>query len=200
MPQSDPAVSEIVSVILILAVIIAGLAIFAAVALPQLEKENAIQTQTKAVETISNLKTGIDQLWLFDKPQTTASVIAPAGSYTTDTKTKILFNHSGVQKTTSLLTLKTQSLTYEGGAVFFEHTTLLPHSGRENHAVLICSNEEQTLTANTPITISYTYNDAETYAGISDLQIISPNNYWQKLQGIDTLTLIDCTIILEAVT
>ena len=213
----EDAVSEIVSFLLILGVVAAGVGIYAAVAEPEIFKAEERQHLESAAERFSSLKSDIDRLWVLGTPGDSGSKLLPLGAADRTSSgtlsfgkgTPIRFSHPGGEKTASLLRLDytyrafQYRIVYEGGAVFSAGDILLPAAAGETKAVLICTDQtDDVILANTPVAVTYVFQKTETFSGIENLQIAeSPySGYWQEtLAGMENITLVYCTLFAEAV-
>ena len=210
----DSAAAEVVSFILILAAVAAGIGISAAVLLPEMEKTAEITHSTELQDGIFSLKTVLDKQWLLDVPGTYGSLLLPAENTALHLKpgAEISFRHTDGNKTANLLHLsalpayihmENREIVLEGGAVFLENRSVLPHTAGDSNTVLLCfSGEETTLLANTPVAVSYFYLDAETYTNLSSIQVSKTPylKYWEEeLRGTENLTLLSYHLALEAV-
>ena len=215
-PGQDNAVSEIVSFLLILAVLAAGIGIYAAVVQPELTKAEERTHLQHTAEEFCSLKSDIDLLWVLGDSGNAGGKLLPltsadarhAGTLAFGKGTQIRFNHTAGQKTASLLYITysppTQyTLTYEGGAVFSDTEVLLPAVNGDKNAVLICTEGiDDAILANTPVAVTYEYRKKETFRGVENLQIAGTyhTEYWkQTLVDVESLTLVYCILSAEAV-
>lgn len=218
--SSDPAVSEILSFILILGITALGIAVFTAAVLPEMEKSAELSHENQLTESVLSLKTGIDKLWILGKcGMQSGTMFFPGsekllegGTIQIKEGTKISFDHDDGEKTASLLfvsvtsayrTLHQSEYILEGGVVFEDGTVFLPHSTRDKTAALICfTGEEEILSANCPVTIFYTYKSLESFSNVTNLTVSSSEiqGYWKnRLGSIDNLTLLNYEVRVEAV-
>ena len=218
--SSDPAVSEILSFILILGITALGITVFTAAVLPEMEKSAELSHENQLTESVLSLKTGIDKLWILGKcGMQSGTMFFPGseklmegGTIQIKEGTKISFDHDDGEKTASLLfvsvtsayrTLHQSEYILEGGAVFEGGTVFLPHSERDKSAALICfTGGEKTLSANCPVTIFYTYKSLESFSNVTNLTVSSSEiqGYWKnRLGSIDNLTLLNYEVQVEAV-
>ena len=218
--SSDPAVSEILSFILILGITALGITVFTAAVLPEMEKSAELSHENQLTDSVLSLKTGIDKLWILGKcGMQSGTMFFPGseklmegGTIQIKEGTKISFDHDDGEKTASLLfvsvtsayrTLHQSEYILEGGAVFEDGTVFLPHSTRDNSAALICfTGEEEILSANCPVTIFYTYKSLESFSNVTNLTVSSSEiqSYWKnRLGSIDNLTLLNYEVRVEAV-
>jgi hypothetical protein len=218
--SSDPAVSEILSFILILGITALGITVFTAAVLPEMEKSAELSHENQLTESVLSLKTGIDKLWILGKcGMQSGTMFFPGseklmegGTIQIKEGTKISFDHDDGEKTASLLfvsvtsayrTLHQSEYILEGGAVFEEGTVFLPHSERDKSAALISfTGEEVMLSANCPVTIFYTYKSLESFSNVTNLTVSSSEiqGYWKnRLGSIDNLTLLNYEVRVEAV-
>ena len=218
--SSDPAVSEILSFILILGITALGITVFTAAVLPEMEKSAELSHENQLTDSVLSLKTGIDKLWILGKcGMQSGTMFFPGseklmegGTIQIKEGTKISFDHDDGEKTASLLfvsvtsayrTLHQSEYILEGGAVFEDGTVFLPHSTRDKSAALICfTGEEVMLSANCPVTIFYTYNSLEHFTNVTNLTVSSSEiqGYWKnRLGSIDNLTLLNYEVRVEAV-
>lgn len=216
MSGKDSAVSEVISFILILAVIASVIVVFAAAVLPELEKIEEQEKDSRITESFYSLKTELDKLWILGNPGMQTGHLLPAGSAasvrsgTVSVKSgaEISFDHTDGAASAALLSISCiphtskEPLQYEGGAVFRGEKLTLPHTGSVNNTVLLCfSGDEQTLTANSPVAVLYTYQHRETYTNVTNLSLSGTAHpaYWQdRLQDVKTLTLLTYAVSLEA--
>ena len=220
MPRREDAVSEIVSFLLILGVITAGISIYAAAVQPELSKAEERQHMEHAADAFGSLKSGIDRLWVLGTPGDSIGKLLPltaaehtsAGTLSFGKGTPIRFNHTAGQTTAYLLRLEyspprhsayQKPLTYEGGAVFSAGGTVLPAVTGGAKAVLICTEQkDDAVLANTPAAVTAVFRRTETFRDIDTLQIAEPphSGYWQEtLAESETVTLVYCTLFAEAV-
>ena len=218
--SSDPAVSEILSFILILGITALGITVFTAAVLPEMEKSAELSHENQLTDSVLSLKTGIDKLWILGKcGMQSGTMFFPGseklmegGTIQIKEGTKISFDHDDGEKTASLLfvsvtsayrTLHQSEYILEGGAVFEGGTVFLPHSERDKSAALICfTGGEKTLSANCPVTIFYTYKSLESFSNVTNLTVSSSEiqGYWKnRLGSIDNLTLLNYEVQVEAV-
>ena len=218
--SSDPAVSEILSFILILGITALGITVFTAAVLPEMEKSAELSHENQLTDSVLSLKTGIDKLWILGKcGMQSGTMFFPGseklmegGTIQIKEGTKISFDHDDGEKTASLLfvsvtsayrTLHQSEYILEGGAVFEDGTVFLPHSTRDKTAALICfTGEEEILSANCPVTIFYTYKSLEHFTNVTNLTVSSSEiqGYWKnRLGSIDNLTLLNYEVRVEAV-
>lgn len=216
-PCREDAVSEIVSFLLILGVLAAGAGIYAAVIEPELSKAEERKHLEYTTEGFGSLKSDIDRLWVLGTPGDSGSKLLPLGAAGRSSSgtlsfgkgTDIRFNHTGGEKTVSLLRLEytsyalPHSIVYEGGAVFFAGDILLPAVSGETKAVLICTEQtDDVILANTPAAVTYTFQKTESFGSIENLQIADSKSsaYWQEqLKDVSAVTIIHCTVKAEAV-
>ena len=218
--SSDPAVSEILSFILILGITALGITVFTAAVLPEMEKSAELSHENQLTDSVLSLKTGIDKLWILgDCGMQGGAIFFPGsekllegGTIQIKEGTKISFDHDDGEKTASLLfvsvtsayrTLHQSEYILEGGAVFEDGTVFLPHSEKDKTAALICfTGEEEILSANCPVTIFYTYKSLESFSNVTNLTVGSSEiqGYWKNRFGsIDNLTLLNYEVRVEAV-
>ena len=218
--SSDPAVSEILSFILILGITALGITVFTAAVLPEMEKSAELSHENQLTESVLSLKTGIDKLWILGKcGMQSGTMFFPGseklmegGTIQIKEGTRLSFDHDDGEKTASLLfvsvtsayrTLHQSEYILEGGAVFEDGTVFLPHSTRDKSAALICfTGEEEILSANCPVTIFYTYKSLESFSNVTNLTVSSSEiqGYWKnRLGSIDNLTLLNYEVRVEAV-
>ena len=218
--SSDPAVSEILSFILILGITALGITVFTAAVLPEMEKSAELSHENQLTDSVLSLKTGIDKLLILGKcGMQSGTMFFPGseklmegGTIQIKEGTKISFDHDDGEKTASLLfvsvtsayrTLHQSGYILEGGAVFEYGTVFLPHSTRDKSAALICfTGEEEILSANCPVTIFYTYKSLESFSNVTNLTVSSSEiqGYWKnRLGSIDNLTLLNYEVRVEAV-
>ena len=218
--SSDPAVSEILSFILILGITALGITVFTAAVLPEMEKSAELSHENQLTDSVLSLKTGIDKLWILgDCGMQGGAIFFPGsekllegGTIQIKEGTKISFDHDDGEKTASLLfvsvtsayrTLHQSEYILEGGAVFEDGTVFLPHSEKDKTAALICfTGEEEILSANCPVTIFYTYKSLESFSNVTNLTVSSSEiqGYWKnRLGSIDNLTLLNYEVRVEAV-
>ena len=218
--SSDPAVSEILSFILILGITALGITVFTVAVLPEMEKSAELSHENQLTDSVLSLKTGIDKLWILGKcGMQSGTMFFPGsekllegGTIQIKEGTKISFDHDDGEKTASLLfvsvtsayrTLHQSEYILEGGAVFEDRTVFMPHSTRDKSAALICfTGEEEILSANCPVTIFYTYKSLESFSNVTNLTVSSSEiqGYWKnRLGSIDNLTLLNYEVRVEAV-
>lgn len=217
MSSADQAVSEILSFIIILGIIALGITVYAAAVLPEMEKSAEIEYDNQLSESLLSLKTGIDKLWILGGENSGtmflpgSEMLRKAGTIQIKEGGKLLLDHENGSKTASLLFVSVNSesrnlnqnrYTLEGGAVFYDGMIFLPNSGSENNVKIICfTGEEQTLSANCPITIFYTYKSSEIFRNITNLTVSSSENqnYWkERLSKIKDITILDYEVWMEA--
>ena len=130
----DSAAAEVVSFILILAAVAAGIGISAAVILPEMEKTAEVTHSTELQDGIFSLKTALDKQWLLGVPGTYGSLLLPSENTALHLKpgAEISFRHTDRNKTANLLHLsalpaythlENRGIVLEGGAVFLENRT-----------------------------------------------------------------------------
>ena len=218
--SSDPAVSEILSFILILGITALGITVFTAAVLPEMEKSAELSHENQLTDSVLSLKTGIDKLWILGKcGMQSGTMFFPGsekllegGTIQIKEGTRLSFDHDDGEKTASLLfvsvtsayrTLHKSEYILEGGAVFEDGTVFLPHSEKDKTAALICfTGEEEILSANCPVTIFYTYKSLESFSNVTNLTVSSSEiqGYWKnRLGSIDNLTLLNYEVRAEAV-
>ena len=211
--KQETASAEVVSCILILAVLAAGIGIFAAVALPELDTSAEVKHKTELQNSFLSFKTALDKLWILGGPGTYGSMLLPAESAAVHLMpgASLSFQHTEGNATAELLCLsvlpgyyfiENQEYLLEGGAVFFDERLILPAASGAEDAVLLCfAGAEQTILANVPVTVSYRYEEAATYTNVSTLRISGTpyQEYWEEtLRGTENLTLLFFSAELEA--
>ena len=176
----DEGVSEIVSLVLILGVVLAVSAIAAAVIIPEYAAENESQHQILLEDEFSSLKTRIDFLWLTE---------------TFDTKKPLLFSLSAdhtvlgkleaggvpleITADEGVSSLELLEVTYAedgemqyrylGGALYKGESLFLPASESPVHSVLICreSSAPFSLYAAEPIPVAVSLKRKAEYHNVS---------------------------------
>lgn len=208
MSRRDAAVSEVVSFLLVAAVLAAGVSIYAVVIAPEQETSAESFALKESAAEFASLKADIDMLWLAGAPGDSRGKLLPAsvGFHSYGTGTQISFQHAGGEKTVFLAEVTARpfgtELIYEGGALFLPGRAVLPAVTGEKNAVLICTETADTvLLSNTPIVLTCIRQRTATFSGVCDLQVTSSRSrYWQEvLSGVTTLTCVFCTFSAEAV-
>ena len=215
--NAECAVAEIVSFLLIIAVLAAGIGIYSTAVLPALEASAVEKQQSSITDELCGLKSDIDLLWISGSPASICETLLPraagyAGTAATvyfGPGTALSFNHSAGQETVFLASLsctspsfhtEKQTLLYEGGAVFYDEAALLPAAVGDTHAVLVVSNDAaDVILANTPIVVTAACQQRTEYQDVSGIRVADSAQaaYWRSvLSGVSSITL--CTISFSA--
>lgn len=216
-PVVENAVSEITAVILLTAVIAAAAGIYVAAVLPEMEKAEEIEVESAYFESFFQLKAGIDELWLTGNPSMTGGILllaggsSPYGTLQISNGTEISFTHTEGSVQTTLLCicmypsfrhLADTPVIYEGGAVFAGDVSILSPSAATRRVILVCSDgAEETLSANVPAAVRYTFRSAETYTNVTNLRVDGTDRrtYWmEQFLHTETITLLFFEASLEA--
>ncbi|HJJ39035.1 MAG TPA: hypothetical protein O0X42_02750 [Methanocorpusculum sp.] len=178
--KREDAVSEILSLVLLLGVVFAISVVVAAVVIPGYTAEKELQHQTILEDEFSSLKTGIDFLWLTGTYDTEKQALfSLSADHTASGKLEVGSRPLAISAEEGVFSLPVLDITYGkgnelgcryvGGALYKGDTLLLSASESPHHSVVVCIEDSDSfsLYATEPVSVLYSLKRTVQYHNVS---------------------------------